>query len=535
MATRKTSNASAVQPPTRTLTFFLLKKGQSSYETALDATKNTKRHPLRSGLPFQGAVFLAPQSKAQPTWLEFLQAGAASDLGKLFNASTSAVLFITVDKRDFALTFGYGRSLLNPEAIEHSFGLRVVLNTVDENGLKSVDTKTVQELTVHTRRQVSKNSRLTEFAVDKECDLLGSMAGEPADSEFASMVSGADGLHMRTRLEFDALGKKCRAVLRAYRSDEYKKRGFEFVDHVRTVMDPGLIDLLDAELLADITARKFDGMHMAPPEIVSWESIEGFSFVKAASPEGDLNLGAFLDQIRNPSQLTVHRLKHQRVLLHSANATEPAKSWPVYRTIVAEKSQGQRRFVLSGGEWFEIDKDFATRIAHQVAELPIARLGLPAAKAGADEGSYNRDAANGTTIVSVDKKCARIDGDPIELCDLYTAQRQFVHVKRWKASSTLSHLFAQGRISAETLISDDGFREEARQVLGKARAAFASHIPKGRPDPKRFQVVFAIIKDGAKGWRRSLPFFSQLNLVRTAAAIRNLGFEVRLERIDVRP
>jgi len=525
----------AKDPPIQPLNVFLIKTGTRDYEDALeeDEVAILTKHALKRALPFKGALFLAPQRTAPPRWLTFLEGGAQSNLQKLYNASTSAILFIRASRRIFAFTFGYGRSLLRPTAIERAFGLRVVLNTVDEAGLRSVDSKTVQELTVHTRRQTSRASPLAEFGVDKEEDLLGAVAGVPRDPGFARMLSGADALQLRAPIEFGALGEKCRSILRAYRSKDYKKRGFEFVDHVQRVSDPSAIEALDADLTTALQARSFDGIHMAPPEIIDWASVDGFSFVKGADPEPDLTLESFFEQIRKADDVSVERLKkRQRVFVHSASSAEAVPKWPVYRTLVAERDWKDRRYALSGGDWYEIEKEFVERIKRRVSSISAAGLKLPKAKSGEREEDYNKRVTR-SGIYCLDQKCPRVDGDPIELCDLYVSSgRRFVHVKRWKASSTLSHLFAQGRVSAEALLSDETFRHEARKLLGSKASSLSNHIPAGRPDPTKYQVVFGIIK-GGQGWKRSLPFFSQLHLVRSAEALRRLGFEVRLERIEV--
>lgn len=522
-------------PPIQPLNVFLLKTGTREYQDALEEeeTASLTEYPLKRTLPFDGALFLAPQRTARPRWLPFLESGARGNLQQLYNASTSAVLFIRSSKRIFAFTFGYGRTLLRPTRIEHAFGLRVVLNTVDVEGLRSVDTKTVQELTVHTRRQTSRASRLSEFGVDKEEDLLGSVAGVPRDPGFARMLSGADALQFRAPLEFEELGDKCRTILRAHRSVDYKSRGFEFVDHVRKVVDPAVIEALDKDLTDSLVSRELDGIHMAPPEIIDWESVDGFSFVKSAASKPELTLDSFFHQIRKADDLSVERLKkRQKVFVHWANTVEAVPRWPVYRVLVVERERNGRRYALSGGDWYEIEKGFAQKIEKRVAKITSAGLRLPAAGRNENEGDYNARVA-GRGIYCLDRKCARVDGDPIELCDLYCSRRrQFVHVKWWDASSTLSHLFAQAQVSAETFLSDDSFRNEARNLLRQQAPSLASHVPAGRPDPTNYQVVFGIIK-GGQGWKRSLPFFSKLHLARSAESLRRLGFDVRLERIKV--
>jgi uncharacterized protein (TIGR04141 family) len=294
--------------------------------------------------------------------------------------------------------------------------------------LRSVDTKTVQELTVHTRWQTSRASRLSEFNIDKEEDLLGSVAGVPRDKNLARLVSGADALQFRASLRLRDLGKRCSALLRAYRGCEYKKRGFEFMDHVRSVTDPTVVKELDDKLVAALVHREFSGVHMAPPEIVDWTNADGFSFTRDADPETELALESFFDQIRKQHEISIARLKRQRVFLHLSASVEPIRGWPVYRTLVAEGNWRRQRYVLSGGEWFLVDEVFARKIRNRLAKIGTANLQLPPAQPREIESDYNKRAAGRSGVYLADKKCARVDGDPIELCDLYTSRRQFVHV-----------------------------------------------------------------------------------------------------------
>ncbi len=520
--------------PVQPLTVFLMKTGIADYEDTLEDAGPLTKHAIKSSMGFPGALYLAPQRRAVPKWLEFLQDGAKGSIEERFNASTSAVLFVRAARRIFAFVFGYGRSLLDPRRIERSFGLRVVINAVDQNGLTSVDTKTVQELTVHTRRQTSRRSGLSDFGVDKEEDILGAVAGVPRDEKLGKRISGLDALRMSVPIVFRNLGGLCRNLLRIYRSADYRKQGFEFVDHVRSVSDPTLKEALDCRLLKALVEKNLDSIHLAPPGIVDWEMVEGFSFVRKADADPDLRLSSFFEQILRPDDLKIDRIKRQRVFVHLSGTTEPIAQWTFYRTLVAEFECRSRRYVLSGGEWYEIDPMFADAIRRKVQSMRPARLGLPPARPGEAEGAYNKRTSKRRGMYYLDRKFARVDGDPIEFCDLYSSKRIFVHVKRWRASSTLSHLFAQGRVSAEAFLFDAAFRREAREHLKRLAPSLAVHVPKGRPDPSGYTVAFAIIKEGGRGWKRSLPFFSQLQLARTTEALRRLGFEVRLEQIGVK-
>ena len=89
-----------------------------------------------------------------------------------------------------ASPFGQGRHQLHHEAFELDFGLKVTLNSVDADKLRSLDVRTIEEVTVHTRRQVSRSSSLDAFNVDIQRDLLGSVTGEPSDTSLAKRLTG---------------------------------------------------------------------------------------------------------------------------------------------------------------------------------------------------------------------------------------------------------------------------------------------------------------------------------------------------------
>lgn len=73
--------------------------------------------------------------------------------------------------------------------------------------------------------------------------------------------------------------------------------------------------------------------------------------------------------------------------------------------------------------------------------------------------------------------------------DLFSANREPIHVKRRSASSTLSHLFAQGRVAAEAFFSDEQLRDRARAHL-KSRKDLAGLIPTDRPIGTDFTIVY---------------------------------------------
>lgn len=93
------------------------------------------------------------------------------------------------------------------------------------------------------------------------------------------------------------------------------------------------------------------------------------------------------------------------------------------------------------------------------------------------------------------------------------------------SSSTLSYLFARGTISAEFFLSDEKFREFFYSKINKS--AEDPHI---HPDPRKYSIIYAIINYHSSE-TLNLPFFSKLNLIRSARYLKMLGFTVFLVEI----
>jgi uncharacterized protein (TIGR04141 family) len=93
-------------------------------------------------------------------------------------------------------------------------------------------------------------------------------------------------------------------------------------------------------------------------------------------------------------------------------------------------------------------------------------------------------------------------------------------------------LFAQGVISAETFLRDPTYRAALTARLQElGRDAAVPLIPADRPEPRDWEIVFAILGAAAGEGPRSLPFFSQLNFTIAAERLDMLGFHVSLRLV----
>jgi len=115
----------------------------------------------------------------------------------------------------------------------------------------------------------------------------------------------------------------------------------------------------------------------------------------------------------------------------------------------------------------------------------------------------------------------------IELCDLLTSNREFVHVKHRKGGSAgLSHLFSQGSVAAEVLLGDREFRIAARRVLRRVDQQSQELLPSDGFRSTDNEIVYLVLGESSETLKNNLPFFSKVNLTKAYENLSQRGFRV---------
>ena len=519
-------------PRKQDVTFYLLKGEIANFESCLTKPGELVRYNLPEGV---GSLFTRAPGQSNPWWLGFLRQ-AVPDVPDMHNMSTAAVLFLRVDDHQFALTFGYGRNLLELDYLVRDFGLKVALNTIHPDTLRSVDARTFEELSVARKTQTSRPTGLESFSLNRSEEILKAVTGAPADAAFGHRITGADAVKLTYAPSIAGLADKCRQLITAYQGVAYKER-FEFIDHMREERDGPTIEFLDAHVVQKLRVGDYDRMHFAPPEVADWVEIDSFVFSRqSVEIFPDLDPINYRSLFATPENISLQVLKRDKVGVFYAANQDASYKWRVYDTIVCEVHHYGGLYVLTGGSWYRIEPAFADQISAEIAAHVMDVPFLPAAVAGETEPVYNARTAATHGHFLFDAKTVRPNGalSDIEFCDLATADRKLIHVKRKSRSSTLSHLFAQGLQSAETFYADQVFLERLKaKAHGEISVAAAALIPNAKPTPNDWKVIYAIISESNGAWPASLPFFSQLNFRNTAERLSRMGFGGGLARIPI--
>lgn len=528
----------------RRLTIYLMRSELTTFAQALNSDKTCSQHELDPETDIQGEFYFVPPSPSVPAWVKFVQPILADDFG-LASTSVSGLLLLRASERLFAVTFGYGRSLLDMSKIEFQFGLRVALNLVDAGHLRSLDTKTFDDIVVSTNTQTSKSAELPAFGVDVSVDILRAVTGEPRDNSTVKRASGSDALVLNVDLEIEQLPKLCASMLTAFADTRYKS-DFEWIDQLAIVRDDKLLNQLDNLLVDDLRSGDASSSHLAAPENINWEDIDVFLIGGTRGQEySELDLEDYLLHL-GPKKVSISAstLRSRRVSVRYSRTGGTDQKWPLYRCIVAEQRIGEDLYVLIEGRWFAASQTLVEEVDRFVNGIDLPTSTLSDAIHGEVEKSYNRriaDSSNGS-LLNLDARIKRPGGaaSGIEFCDLLSDTGELIHVKRKSASSTLSHLFAQGSVSATSFVNDGAFRDEVRKEIPNLvdsadRKKWLELIPDSRSNVDRslYSVTYAVVANSRREKNDWLPFFSKLNLMHHAHQIRNLGLKLALIRIDI--
>jgi uncharacterized protein (TIGR04141 family) len=512
----------------QSLNIFLMKGEVQELEGAVPHKALLERIDLRAVVGSPALLFIKRPKSRPPAWCRFFDGIVdAHAFGRVSNAA--AVALVLIEDRIFGLSFGQGRFLLDVDKIEERFGLKVCLNSIDVKAIRSIDKRSFDALLTHSRVQTSKAASITDFGLDVEQDLLRAATGKPVDTSLGDRMSGLDSLSVAARAMLSDLKELLPRYLRAGRSTKYKK-SYPWVDQIEEIRGDAEIDVLDARMVAAFKSLDAHRLWMALPEVVDWVRVQGFRHSRRH--EAPLHYDAHLDEwiidAIKDKDVTLDLLTRKRVYASDADGHDVA-DWPVYKCLYCELEEGNATCLLSAGRWYRVKRNLVEQVNESFDKLRRRPARMPV-YSHESEAAYNMDvAAKAPHEFSChDRKLVTVpsSGSPIEICDLYSRDGELIHVKRYAASSVLSHHFAQAVISAEALSLDKS-----------ARIAFAKQVSSPQHfNPQAFKseehaVVLAIVSDQVG--ELTLPFFARLNLRHTERRLRSMGFSLVLAKIEV--
>lgn len=535
---------------TRTMNVRLLRRGRGPANAFSPSFAPGEERALEQR-PWDGvegaSLYIGQVYANPPGWTGFLQEGSADLPTDMLTSGAGAVLFVPVKARMAAVCFGHVHIALNDDAFERQFGLKVTLNTVPRGNLRTLDLATPDAVTFQKRVQASKDSDVQQFGVDMLRDLARVAGGTPRYPAFARFVAGKDALSITCEIEPEDIQAKCTEIIEAYEKIDYRKE-FSWVDNMRVVREKDVIADLDAKLfkaITDLRDGKVSDLHMAPPEIVNYtegSQLHYNGFGSHGTTFHSLSVKDYVAELERcefDGDMADVKEKH-RIKAKGDDEDEFSEKWRVYDCFVFETSLGagaaRKHYVLFSGDWYCVEKQFKKQIDDFFdATEKVTIIGATTCR---NEEALIADVhANRAELLKLDQEKINPAGvryANLEPCDFFSGNKEFIHLKDGHSSGPISHLWSQGVVSAEALVSDAEFRKKLRAKVRGFGRGFEAHLPKSGEKLARedYKVVFGIMRKPYADGTLGLPFFSKVSFQTAAVRIQQLGIPVAIELIE---
>lgn len=496
----------------------LIKEGISLGEVIKELTPSTR---LSNG----HTLYYKTKPAAEPKWVETFFGDGINDRKEFKTKSISAVILYEIEvkpnhKRIFAITFGYGKNLINANTIEERFGLKTTLNLVDYKSLRSIDVNSLEAVPFKNRMQATKLSEPQHFNIDIDKNLLNAVTGKSSDASFSGTLSGSDTLSLSTDRSYDNIENLLKECFNQYESIEYKEH-FDWIDKMKAIKDTTKIEILDNMMIDEINKVDVSRVWMSIPEILDWNGTDSFKF-NSDKQYDDVDIQIL--KAEQKGAISIKNLKNRKLSSVNEEGTT-IKQWSLYKCLYAEIRNDSKQYIFNEGKWFELSDDFVKEVNDYYNKSTISNIIL-CDYSVREEQEFNGQLAKGHPgeYCLMDKKLIAFGGNKIEFCDIYTKQKQFVHVKKYTSSAVLSHLFFQGFVSAESFLDSD-FR---KLVDEKLEEGFKIG-PCDKINANDYEVVFVIAqKDIAMNVRPKIPFFSKVTFRSVCRRLHKYGYKVSI-------
>ncbi|MFO2969399.1 TIGR04141 family sporadically distributed protein [Legionella pneumophila serogroup 1] len=515
----------------RSFSVYLLKEGYNE-RNALKEGNNLLSDITVNNLPDNAKLFLLDSLPTEPWWKKYFDINH-----HLLQELKGAIVFLSVEQRNFAITFGHVSHNLKDSSYEYDFGLLVTLNCVDPLKLKSLDSLHPSS-TLRQRSQLPVGSDLTFFDFDRDGSVLRSLTGNVKE-KYKSLfkhATGSSNLRISSDINPAGLNGLCSKLLQIYNDNAYLAE-FPDIQNIVPIKDPEKIDLLNTKLISAFK-NKNERLILTIPEIINYKEdlCVTFSGVGKGLVYSDVSIEHYYEYLTNSdydlNNINIETLKKHHLVLTNEDRFHWGERPSIFKCILFDVTIEEEAYHFCEGNWYLVNQDFLSKLSETIDPKCKDSTLLPYSHK--DEGDYNEKNENlNLNRICLDKTSISLPKQyEVEPCDILEITENKIvmhHIKRNTLSASLSHLFYQGMNSLHFILdSYEAFDNLKKLIINKLPTSKDDVINLSIKDVK-LKIVYGIITHKNKDEKSSnLPLFSRISLYRSIKTLNRMNIESEL-------
>lgn len=513
---------------THSFSIYLLKDAFNAQNALKDDTK-LEAGVEANDLPEGSTLHVLDSNPYTPWWVSYFGIQKA-----LNQVSKGAMIFLPAGGRWFALSFGHVSHNLKDESYEYDFGLRVTLNCVDPDKLRSTDILEPSGAK-RQRTQLPTAGDLTFFDVDGDSTILKSLTGKVKEEykDVFKNATGSSNIRISSNANAAGLIELCEQLYALYQDDAYKT-AFPDIQNISPVRDPDTVKQLNEKLISAFQAKE-DSLALSVPDMIDFN--DGLWGTFAGARQGKVYDDIFIDRYNEYladagialGAVDIDLFKRHQLLLTNEDGSVVRDRHSIFKSLIFDTTlkDGTESYHLCEGNWYQIESGYVARLKAFLDPLCEETI-LPEFN-HANEGDYNIAAAEADAgRVCLDKTSIAPAGQKqVEPCDIYEVVdgRAVLHcVKISTLSAQLSHLFNQGSNSVNLMRSEPEALAKMQALVGVGRTDAEKATLVAPMIDDKFHVAFGIVTHKDKNAKSdNLPLFSRISLMRCMKEFKRMG------------
>lgn len=289
----------------------------------------------------EGRIYITDSTDSPVEWIselnQYTQSQFSSDQYR--NKSNKAVMMLKYRDNIFSIVYGYGRTMLEDSSIVKGLGLRTAINLISDEDIKSLATLNISDDYIDTQRQALNAVSQNSLFINTNSEILKSISGKAENNELFLTIHGSDNIQLSVSTDVTIL-EVLEALVSAYKSESYKEKGFEWVDHIQPVKDKSLINDLEELLIRAISETQL--VSIAPNKIISLDNVDGYC-IKGMNLElskdnfyDEIPSKKFFDYIIGKQRNDIRKLKNSSLYFWNTTIGKAEKIANIYDCVLFE-------------------------------------------------------------------------------------------------------------------------------------------------------------------------------------------------------